>query len=403
MGDLRDGFWRVEPEVTDDETGRTIPPTTTSGPDSQWRSVKRILKVACCLLVGLLGACASSGQDTRYLDANEGAALALPPDITKAEIDTKFELPKAFSGDDKSVRNQIPVLASVESLKLEGSGDFYWLSVDESVDNLYAMVKDFWGSEGFVLEKDEPVIGMMQTEWLFQDQGAQKKATSWFSSLFQSADLTASQDQYITRLARDDNGGGSRIYIAHRGTEYIPRARLDDKNSDGGRDNQWHFRQPEPELEIEMLSRLMVYLGMQDAEVASQVAGVKLFKPRASYIEDDGDNSPAMIMNDGYQLAWHRIYHELQRLNYEIYASDYKGGLLSEGTITVNLSVIKKVKDKGFLSLFTSENENLEQIILVIAKDTYRTTKITLETFGGKIYTAAAGAKFLKLLYRHLK
>ena len=47
------------------------------------------------------------------------------------------------------------------------------------------------------------------------------KAGSWFESLFSGENLSASQDQYRTRIELDQVGNASRIYIAHRGTEYI--------------------------------------------------------------------------------------------------------------------------------------------------------------------------------------
>ena len=72
-------------------------------------------------------------------------------------------------------RNKVPVLARVESLQLQGSPDFYWLSVDEPVENLYQQVKNFWAFEGFGLIVDEPVIGIMETEWVYKEEGALPK------------------------------------------------------------------------------------------------------------------------------------------------------------------------------------------------------------------------------------
>ncbi|MCP4390830.1 MAG: hypothetical protein GY802_21215, partial [Gammaproteobacteria bacterium] len=97
--------------------------------------------------------------DTRYLDASVGGRLELPPDLIQYESESGFELPESFSGDDEGVRNKVPVLARVESLRVEGSEDLYWLSVEEPVDNLYQLVKNFWAAEGYRLIVDEPVIG----------------------------------------------------------------------------------------------------------------------------------------------------------------------------------------------------------------------------------------------------
>ena len=117
------------------------------------------------LLAGLVAAC-ESGYDYRYADPSVGESLKLPPDLAGVQVESKFELPAAISGNNETAKDKIPVLAKVQSVQLEGSGDLYWLQVDESVENLYQLVKNFWASEGYRLNVDEPVIGVMQTEWI---------------------------------------------------------------------------------------------------------------------------------------------------------------------------------------------------------------------------------------------
>ena len=169
-------------------------------------------------LAAFAGGC-QSDLDLRYLDASVGGSLELPPDLIRSEEESSFELPEVFSGEDASVRNRVPVLANVRSLRLEGSQNLYWLSVEEPVDNLYQLVKNFWASEGYRLIVDEPVIGIMQTEWIYKQVGTDENTLNWLERLFGLRDLSAVQDQFKTRIDRGD-GGRSRVYIAHRGAEY---------------------------------------------------------------------------------------------------------------------------------------------------------------------------------------
>ncbi|NIM62033.1 MAG: hypothetical protein GTN89_03660, partial [Acidobacteria bacterium] len=85
------------------------------------------------------------------LDATTGDNLEVPPDLARFEVEAAFELPPSFSGDDPNERNKIPVLAKVDGVRLEGSGDFYWLEVDEPAAEVYRRVKNFWAAEGFRL------------------------------------------------------------------------------------------------------------------------------------------------------------------------------------------------------------------------------------------------------------
>ncbi|MDH3633785.1 MAG: outer membrane protein assembly factor BamC [Gammaproteobacteria bacterium] len=368
--------------------------------------MKLIPAVSVLLLAALLAACQGMGADKRYLEASLGRNLELPPDLSENEEGSSFELPTGFSGNADGSTDKVPVLARVESLRLEGSGDLYWLNVDEPVDNLYQLVKIFWFSEGYRLVVDEPVIGIMQTEWVLTEQGTSEDVRPWYQRLFASDDLSASQDQFKTRIELDPNGQGGRIYIAHRGTEYVhvleTTSRSQTKDDSDG--NQWRFRQPEPELEIEMLSRLMIYLGLQKAEVEQQVADIKLLSPRAFQHIDPSEKSPFLIVKDPYQIAWNRIYHQLERMNFEIESAKFKRGLLLEGVIIVNAQFSESEEQKGLFSFFSSSSENVKkQIVVVLAEETHEHTRVMIETSSGDFDTSPEGAAFLDLLYRNIR
>jgi len=368
-----------------------------------------IRAISFLLLAALLVAC-NTGADNRYLDVSLGSNLELPPDLSEFEEESDFELPVGISGAESTAKGKVPVLARVDSLRLEGSGDLYWLSVEEPLENLYQMIKNFWFSEGYRLMVDEPVIGIMQTEWVLTKQGSSDASTSWFKSLFNTENLSASQDQYRTRVELDQVGNASRIYIAHRGTELGYEVelseslkRIDDEQIDND-DNQWHFRQPEPELEIEMLSRLMIFLGLQKAEVEQQVSSAKLFSPRAFQRIDSSQQSPYLIVKDPYQIAWNRVYHQLERMNFEIEKSEFKNRLSGEGAITINAQVTDKTGDKGLFSFFSKSSETVEKkIVVVLAEVTHELTRVMIETRAGNVDTSPAGAAFLDLLYKNIR
>lgn len=362
-----------------------------------------IRTAVCILLAALLAACASD-LDKRYLDASLGTSLELPPDLTRDEFSSSFELPSNISGDDPAVRDRVPVLARVASLRLEGSGNHYWLSIEEPVDNLYQLLRNFWAAEGYRLVIDEPAIGIMQTEWVHKEEGSKRKADSFWARLFATEDLSASQDQFRTRVERD--GQRSRIYIAHRGTEFRHVIRTGEAISPSDDEDQiWRFRQPEPELEIEMLSRLMIYLGLQQAEVERQVAGVRLFEPRAYLDVHEDENSPVLVLRDSYQIAWNRVYHQLERLNFEIEKAEFKSGLSNEGELIVATDVIEEKKEKGgFFSFFSSKEEaKRKKFVLVVSEISHELTRVDIENIDGDLDTTPAGAKLMALLFEQIR
>lgn len=350
----------------------------------------------------LLVACNSG---VRYQDSTLGPSLELPPDLAGSQAESKFELPAAFSGDDETAaRDKIPVLAKVDSVQLEGNGDMYWLRVEEPVENLYQLVKNFWAAEGYRLDMDEPVIGIMQTEWIYQEEGAEEKSTGWLEGLFSEENFSASQDQYTVRIERDNLSNLNRIYISHRGTEYNHVLTNDGgPRGDERSDSVWTFRQPEPELEIEMLSRLMIYFGLHEEEVAQQGANVRLFKPRAVMDVDVDEGSPYLILFDPYQIAWNRVFHQLERMNFKIVNSEFKSGLTEEGVIFVEADTVEMIEETGLFSLQTEEQEGTIKFTLVFSEETNQSTRLILEDEKGEFETSPAGTEFIKLLHQRIK
>lgn len=353
------------------------------------------------VIVALLVGCANP-LDRRYLDTSLGQPLEIPPDLAKLESKSDFDLPSSIKGEDPEVRDKVPVLAKVDSVHLEGRGDLHWLSIDEPVADLYQKIKNFWAYEGYGLVMDEPVIGIMQTEWVYKEEGAKRKDLPWWESLFATEDLSASQDQFRTRIERDESGKGARVYITHRGSEYIYEFNLGDKNATGT-GNKWGFRASEPELEVEMLSRLMIYLGVQQEDVDTQLAKMQLFQPRAIMDVDASEKSPYLMLLDPYHIAWNRVYQVLLRLNFDIEAAEFKSGIIGEGAFIVKSQVAEPPEETGFFSFLGTTDRKQRRFSLVLSEKDHENTRMVLEDDKGNFDTSPEGAEFISLLYEHLR
>ena len=356
------------------------------------------------ILVLALIACGSSSTGDRYLDASLGRPLEVPPDLAKFEAESNFDLPEQFSGDDTTERNKVPVLAKIDTLQLLGSGDFYWLSVEEPVENLYQQVKNFWALEGYQLIVDEPVIGIMQTEWIYTDVGSERKDLAWWEKLLGDDDYSASQDQFKIRIERDPAGRTSnRIYIAHQGTEIVQEIRVGIRKSDETGTNSWNFRSSDPELEIEMLSRLMIFLGLQQEAVDIQLSQTGLFKPRAWLEVDAEEKSPYLILKDPYQIVWNRLHHLLQRMNFEIVVAEFKSTFSGEGVLAVQAETVETVEDNGFFSSGETDKYTQRRFKLILSEETNELIRVTLEDEKGNFDNSPEGAEFLSMLFEQVK
>lgn len=354
-------------------------------------------------LVSLHLVACSTDSDIKYLDGRTTANLEIPPDLTSVNLNEKFEIPSNISSGIAETVNKVPVLAQVEDIRLAGSEDFYWLEIDGKVDSLYQTIKSFWASEGFELEIDEPVIGIMQTQWIRKEEGPGNRDKGFFASLFPGNDLSASQDQFRTRVASESNADVTRVYISHRGTEY--KHRVQTKQTEDETLAKWRFRDPEPELEIEMLSRLMIYLGLQQAEVDQQVSGVKLFAPRASIHTDNSKNETYMLVNSVKERAWNRLLHELDRLDFEVVSAEPYTGFSGKGVISVKTHHEVEEKSSGFFSAFTGSETRMvkKQVTLIVSEESHDMTRISIENEEGEPDDSTEAIEFLMKLYNQLR
>jgi outer membrane protein assembly factor BamC len=350
---------------------------------------------------GLIACSSSSNLD--YFDSRVLPDLEVPPDLTQVDVDKSFELPTAISsgGDSTEASNKIPVLANVDSIRLEGYADFYWLSVDQPPENIYQLVKNFWSSEGFTLMLDEPVIGVMQTDWVYNKEGTGDPDASFLSRFFEENELSASQDQFKTRIARDSETGASQIYISHRGTAYVHT--LSTRANEDSAGNEWGFRASETELEVEMLSRLMIYLGLDQSALDEQLENIKLFAPRATLQVDYSEHESYLLLNGEYTRNWNRTLHQLERLNFEVEIADMRSGLSGDGVMLVNTDIDASVKVSSFFSLSSEVDTVKKQIFLIFEEETDTITRISMETIDGEIDNSPEGVEFLTLLYGFLK
>ena len=97
---------------------------------------------------------------------------------------------------------------------------------------------------------------------------------------FDSLYSTAERDKFRTRLERNAEGG-TEIYISHRGM-------AEQFTSDRKDTTMWQPRAVDPELEAEFLRRLMVKLGVPEAQAKPLVANATPAKKSSAVSTENG-------------------------------------------------------------------------------------------------------------------
>src|SRR6185369_13954690 len=150
------------------------------------------------------------------------------------------------------------------SIKLEREGNQRWLTVPMTPEQLRPQLQGFWKERGFTLVQDQADTGVMETDW------AENRAKlpndfirNSIGKVFDSLYSTGTRDKFRTRVER--TAGGSEIYVSHRGVEEV-------YSGDRKESTVWQPRPADPQLEAEMLQRMMLKLGVKEEVAKATVA-----------------------------------------------------------------------------------------------------------------------------------
>ncbi len=233
------------------------------------RSLNRLSwKLPAALALLALAGCSTPGGQTdgpRYEGSRQIDSLELPPDLIAPGMERAFRIPdvpgervsaRALEADPRrdaprAVAAGAPVLPDSPGVELRRDGQTRWLHVEAAPESLWPRLREFWREQNLALVRDEPMVGIMETEWAENRAGIPLGATrGLLARAIGSVYDAGTRDQYRLRVERVN--GATEIFISHRGA--VERGDRD------GQAARWFIADPDPELEAQMLNRLLVFL-----------------------------------------------------------------------------------------------------------------------------------------------
>ena len=238
-----------------------------------------------------------------YKNNRSVKALEFPPDLTAPEFDMAFALPAdgvvnastlaSTSGGYTIDGRTISVLPKSTNMSIGGQGKVRWLDVAAPAESLWPKIRDFWRSVGISVKRDEPKIGIMETEWAENRAGL---PMDWFrkslGKMFQGAYDAGTRDRYHIRIEKP-RASSTRIFLTHKGAEKVITGTV----------SGWELRPSNHELEAEMLNRLKAFL-QGDVGAAKGTVSTNLNQTSSlvNLVEQEGQ--PILQVNDNYKRAW---------------------------------------------------------------------------------------------------
>ncbi|MBS1130146.1 MAG: NlpBDapX lipoprotein [Proteobacteria bacterium] len=372
---------------------------------------RRLSGLALSLLALALAGCGilPDSRKIEYKSAGKAPTLEVPPDLTQITRDDRYLVPdaagkgsatfSAYSADRTPLaqaQNSV-VLPQVDKVRVERSGNQRWLVVAVPADKLWDTVKDFWQETGFIISVERPEAGVMETDWAEnRAKIGQDFIRNTLGKLLDSLYSTGERDKFRTRFEPGATPGTTDVFISHRGMEEVYTSSAKD-------DTRWQPRAADPELEAEMLRRLMVRLGSEEKRAEVSLAAAKA-EPRAKLAKSD-DGAGTLEVFERFDRTWRRVGLALDRVGFTVEDRDRSRGLYF--VRYVDPEVDNRKKDDGFLSKLTfwksaEPASSKVQYRIYVSEDGQQSVVKVLSSEGGTDKSETA-KKILGLLLQQLQ
>lgn len=365
------------------------------------------VRCATLLMLASLAGCSSidgflSGDKIDYRNsAVKTRPLEVPPDLTQLARDPRYapqggvisasttpQTPSLQTGSAPMPSGVAPSV--VGKVRVEKQGTQRWLVAEAPPEVVYPEVRAFWQERGFNLVTDNAQAGVMETDWV--ENRAKLPNDFIRSTLGRFVDRlydTGERDRFRTRIER--TASGTEIYLTHRGLEEI-------YTNDRKESTVWRPRDNDPQLEAEVLTRLLVRLGTQEEGAKAAVANAPEAPARARALATTGQ----MEVDEPFDRAWRRVGLALDRSGYSVEDRDRSAGLFYVRYVDPKLAGVEE--PNFFARLFGAKAPDRTPVRYRVALKAEGTkTTVSVQTSAGAPETGDAARNIVTQLVRELR
>lgn len=340
-----------------------------------------------------------------YKSAGKLPTLEVPPDLTAPTGDNRYAIPDAQGSGSATLstysqeRKTAPsgaqtLLPAQDKARIERAGSQRWLVVQATPQQVWPVIKDFWQETGFIINLESPETGLMETDWAenrakIPDDVIRRSLGKLLDSVYS----TPERDKFRTRIEQGKNG--TEIYVSHRGM-------IEVYSTEGKDRTIWQPRPSDPELEAEMLRRLMVRFGVEESRAQTLLANQQT-PEQARIISDAG--GPVLEMDEGFDRAWRRVGLALDRVGFAVEDRDRSKGVYFVRYIDPEIDNASK-RDEGLFAKFAfwrSDKKQDSPQLQIIVNDAGEKSRVSVTGTDGKPADANTQKRIINLLHKELK
>ncbi len=340
-----------------------------------------------------------------YKSAGKLPTLEVPPDLTAPTGDNRYAVPdtqgsgsatlSTYSQERKTAPSGTQtLLPAQEKARIERAGSQRWLVVQATPQQVWPVIKDFWQETGFIVNLESTETGVIETDWAEnRAKIPQDVIRRTLGKVIDGLYSTAERDKFRTRIEAAQEG--TEIYISHRGMLEV----YDSSNKDR---TVWQPRPADPELEAEMLRRLMLRFGVEESRAQTLLA--KQQTPEMARIVRDA-GAPVLEMDESFDRAWRRVGLALDRVGFAVEDRDRSKGVYFVRYIDPEVDNESK-RDEGMfakLAFWRSKKEQTSPQLQIMVNEAGEKSRVKVAGAEGKPVDANTQTRIINLLHTELK
>jgi outer membrane protein assembly factor BamC len=266
--------------------------------------------------------------------------------------------------------------------------------VQATPQQVWSVTKDFWQENGFIINLESPETGVMETDWAENRANIpQDVIRRTLGKVLDGVYSTAERDKFRTRVEAGKDG--TEIYISHRGMMEVYSTEGKDKTV-------WQPRPADPELEAEMLRRLMLRFGVEEARAETLLAKQQT-PEQARIVKEAG--APVLEMDEGFDRAWRRVGLALDRVGFAVEDRDRSKGVYFVRYIDPDADNAS-MRDEGVLAKFAfwrSKKDKASPQLQIVVSEAGDKSRVSVTGVEGKSADASTQNRIINLLHKELK
>jgi len=365
----------------------------------------RLLPLFLMLSLAMSGCSMIESKKIDYKSAGKLPTLEVPPDLTAPTGDNRYAIPdtqgsgtatlSTYSQERKTAPSGVQtLLPAQDKARIERAGTQRWLVVQATPQQVWPLIKDFWQETGFIVNLESPETGVIETDWAENRANIpQDVIRRTLGKVLDSVYSTAERDKFRTRIEAGKDG--TEIYISHRGMMEVYATEGKDKTV-------WQPRPADPELEAEMLRRLMLRFGVEQGRAETLLAKQQT-PEQARIVREAG--APVLEMDENFDRAWRRVGLALDRVGFAVEDRDRSKGVYFVRYIDPEIDNDSK-RDEGMLAKFAfwrSKKDQSSPQLQIVVNEAGDKSRVSVTGADGKTADANTQNRIINLLHKELK